>query len=103
MIRLSAYITGFTALLLPVMLYFFYIRGFGFPDGYISELQRAEKILYRIIEIPGIITACCLFYFGKKKEGRKIILFVFLYFALILLVVLLDYYFRLHLDHGQGG
>ncbi len=101
--RLSAYITGFTALLLPVILCFFYIRGFGFPDGYISELHRAERVLFTIFSIPGIISACCLFYYGKKKEGRKIIVFVFIYFVLILLVVLLDCYFRLHLDHGQGG
>ncbi len=101
--RLSAYITGFTALLLPVILYFFYIRDFGFPDGYISELQRSERVLYTIFSIPGIIIAFYLFYYGKKNERRKIILFLFFYFVLIFLVVLLDFFFRLHLDHGQGG
>lgn len=74
----------------------------GFPDGHLTEFDR----FYKEVIFPIFMTINLLFlivfstlFFVKKKAGYLLIIQLL---ALILYTVV-DYYFSINLDNGQGG
>ena len=105
--RLLSFGFATLALLLPVAIYVMYIQYLGFPDGHLTELERAERLLYWPFTAVSIILGIFLHYSYWKtyinKTGRKLTIPVLLYFLLLIVFGLIEYYFRLHLEHGTGG
>jgi hypothetical protein len=79
----------------------------GFPDGGITDLDRARLPLYKVYLCLNIIFASASAYFGYATPSDKIkrraiaITVAFLLYAG--LIIAIDYYLSLHLDDGAGG
>jgi hypothetical protein len=109
---LLAYLMGCIALALPCLIYFKYIYRLGFPDGFITELEYAERRLAYIFIVISLTIGSYFMYLGKmylgKGAGRKAIskrlsATIIVYLAFIISLTLLDYYYHLHLTGGRGG
>lgn len=98
---------SFSTLLLAVLLNVFYLQWFGFPDGHLTELERARVILYNIFTLLSIMLSLWYGYMGLKTTQsiaqRKLLTAIFIYIALLFFTGMSDYYLELHLDHGIGG
>jgi hypothetical protein len=84
-----------------------YIYLLGFPDGFITELGRAQRNLAYIFIGISVASASCFIYLGalasRKSIGRKLSVAVALYILSIVIIYSIDYYYRLHLMDGTGG
>jgi hypothetical protein len=105
--RFISFFLGFISLTLPAFIYKFYIGWMGFPDGYITECERAEKILYRIFILPEIAFGLFFIYLGwtasKQRITRKLTASLALFILYLIVIIIVDGYLRLHLDNGRGG
>jgi hypothetical protein len=105
--RLLAYFIGLISLILPVITYLTYIKWLGFPDGHFSELNLAEKNLFRVFALPSFALGLFSIYVGwstsKQTHNSKLIISTTLFCLLILIVIATEIYLRLHLDNGLGG
>ncbi|MBN1898631.1 MAG: hypothetical protein JW827_07620 [Spirochaetes bacterium] len=105
--RILAYFLGLVSLTLPVFIYQFYVKWLGFPDGYLTEFERAEKILYNIFIWPCFGFGLLFIYLGRtasrQKTNKKLVISISLFFFYIIVVIIVRYYLGLHLDAGAGG
>jgi hypothetical protein len=105
--RIFAYLIGCAALASTVFVYMDYVRMLGFPDGFISELGRAERKLAYVFIGIGIVSGTYFIYLGwmaaRKRIGKKLLAAVFVYLVSIIILSLIDYYYRLHLMGSTGG
>jgi hypothetical protein len=104
---LLAYLMGCIALGLPCLIYFQYIYVLGFPDGFITELEYAERRLAYIFIVISLIIGSYFMYLGmgagRKVIGKRLSATIIVYLAFIISLMLLDYYYHLHLTGGRGG
>lgn len=74
----------------------------GFPDGYRTEFDRLEeKILYPIffcLNTLFFLAFILSFYVNKKTK-----LIFILYIMVLVLFKIIQYYFSMNLENGQGG
>lgn len=81
--------------------------GFGFPDGHLSELERAQLPLNYVFSTLSGIFGLILFYLAWKPPSIKPAIVnkaaTALYLALIMAFIGINYWLGLRLDHGQGG
>ena len=105
--RLLSYFFGYIVLLVPAFVYVLHLHFLGFPDGHLTELERAEIILYKISIGPMIILGIYFCYLGfianKQSIKKKLMISIFIYIILISVIIIIDFYLRLHFDHGIGG
>lgn len=105
--RVIAYLIGGIVLAAALPVYVGYIDGLGFPDGFITELEYAERRLAYVFIGISIVLGACFIYLGKvasrKKVGKQLCAAIILYLLSVIVVSLLDYYYRLHLTDGGGG
>ncbi len=102
-----AYLSAAVTLSLLVTIKFLYIDFAGFPDGHLTDLERAEITLFKVfacVAVPfsGYFLYCARTH-SKETADRR---FLAAASVLILLAVLslgLKFYLGMHLDHGQGG
>ena len=83
------------------------VRLMGFPDGFLTELDKAEKILAYVFILINFPTS---FWFGflswialQQKVRTKLCITIFLYGVLVVLLFVIDSYLRKHLESGRGG
>ncbi len=104
---LIAYFMGCVALALPGLVYLEYIYGLGFPDGFITELEYAERRLAYVFIVISLIIGSCFIYLGKaagrETVGRKLFAVIILYLVFIIGFALINYYYHLNLTGGGGG
>ena len=105
--RAIAYLFGCVALASSLLAYLDYVYMLGFPDGFVTELGRAERRLaYAFIGVS-VVLAACFIYLGasasRKAVGRKLFAAVVLYLMSVAGAFLIDYYCRSRLDNGAGG
>ena len=95
------------ALALPALIYVLHIRWLGFPDGHLTEYDRAERLLYWIAIWP------CLGFAGywasrlhprtapRKTLNYMISIVIFVFYGVLVGAIqqLMSHY----LDSGQGG
>jgi hypothetical protein len=100
------YLSSLFILAIAAYIYSKYIYMLGFPDGHLTELNRAEKILFSTFIYVSIFLSLVLFYIGSIDPlfgiDRKIWLTLFSYLFLVFSTFLIDYYLQLHLDRGIG-
>jgi hypothetical protein len=79
----------------------------GFPDGYMSELDRAEDqlvVVFNWISLAMAVWSLCLGVAAGRREIRKQFLYACaLYSAVIFVSLLIDLYFRATLMDSRGG
>jgi hypothetical protein len=79
----------------------------GFPDGFLTELEYAERRLAQIFIVISVIVGAGFFYLGtialRKEIGKKLSAAIVLYLIFVISLSLIDYYYRLHLTDGAGG
>ncbi|TGL62984.1 hypothetical protein [Leptospira sarikeiensis] len=90
---------------LAFLVYLFYERSLlGFPDGYLSDLDRAYYWLYLIFGIQHILHILIFVYFGFGYGTRKNwITFLLYYSGSIFLFFAIEWFLKFILDHGVGG
>lgn len=105
--KIVAYISGVFALIISGYCYLCYLYMLGFPDGHLTELERAEKSLFTSFIIFNIILSGGFFYLGRPRSpinsSKKVYFILLLYIMVTITVFSIDYYFRQHLEHGGGG
>ena len=92
-----AFFMGLFALAASVSVYQ-ELRLLGFPDGFLTELDRAERIL-GIIFIGVSFPAGLWFVF----IGKKLWIAIVFYAVFVILLSAVDFYLRRHLMSGGGG
>lgn len=79
----------------------------GFPDGHLTDLDRAEQPLFCVSSILSLLTGLFLVYLArfKKINNTNRTFYRTLIFLLIAVLIIgsLDWYFIETLDGGAGG
>lgn len=105
--RVSAYVIGFVALVLSFLVYTKHIYILGFPDGFISELQYAQRRLAYIFIGISVVFSLYFLYLGsigsRARIGKRFFTAVSLYLGFIVVISLVDHYYRLNLPGSRGG
>lgn len=100
--RITAYLIGCIAFVLPVLAYLEFISLLGFPDGFITELEYVERRLARIFIGVSVILGIHFFYLGgvatRKEIGKPLLVTIVLYLILILSIFLIHYYYYYYLN-----
>ena len=99
----------FLGFLSVIMAFFMKVQAdrFGFPDGHLSELERAQLPLNYVFSTLSGVFALVLFYLAWKppnlKPGILTRAATALYLLLILTFIAINYWLGMTLNHGQGG
>jgi hypothetical protein len=79
----------------------------GFPDGFMSDLDRAEHgltVVFDRIGLAMVFWCMCLGVVAGRWDVRKLFLYACaLYSAVIFVSLLIDLYFRATLMDSRGG
>lgn len=104
--RILAYLLGIIALITASFV-FYTLRFKGFPDGYLTELDRAERRLFSVYILVNIIAGLYCLYLGRiaseKRVGKRLLVVTLLYVILTAVIFVVDDYYILNLDNGIGG
>ena len=97
----------FGCLALALSAYAFQLRAFiGFPDGFVTPIDRAERHLFTAFILLGLAAACGFFFlafFQSRAEREKSVgLAAIVYLILMALFTAVDWYLRNNLDSGIG-
>ena len=104
--KILSYLIAITAFIVAAVLYHA-ANLKGFPDGHLTELDRAERPLFYGSTVLALLAG--LFFLSlprkaKTSRGNKIFVWaVIVIVVLSLVLVALDWYFIKTLDAGQGG
>lgn len=83
------------------------LQSFGFPDGHLTELDRAEAILGRVLISISVPVGLWFIFLGsiatRRRISKKLSLTIICYAIFVLLLLVTDLYLRHHLDDGVGG
>ena len=105
--RFLAYLLGGVILISMFCFHHMYVYWLGFPDGGLTQLESAEKVLFKRFIWVSVATSGYFLYLGwisSRKNVEKKLFFSFLiYLAFIIFIGFIDYYYRLNLDNGLGG
>jgi len=95
------------SVLLPVLYYFIHIQYLGFPDGYLTDLDEAQKYLYHFFIWPSIGFFFVFAYLRWKvtncEINKTMLVFIFIYLLFLLTIFLSNYYLDMIFDGGSGG
>jgi H+/Cl- antiporter ClcA len=79
----------------------------GFPDGHITDLERAHAKLYPPFIVLSIICGLYFFYIGITVANRKIrsrfLAGILAYLLISCITGAIDVYLTMTLDDGAGG
>lgn len=105
--RFFTYSFGIAAFSAIICVYSEYIYLLGFPDGFITELEYAERELAFIFIALNIVFGAFFFYLGwkalKMKIGRKLFVATILYLLILICLYLIDNDYQLRLMNSSGG
>jgi uncharacterized membrane protein len=91
----------------PAFINVAYIRYLGFPDGYVTELEKAGRTLYYVFLCLSPVFGALFFYLGlsavKQKSGRPLLISIVVYIATCAALILVYSALGLFLDNGRGG
>lgn len=105
-IKNAAYFLSVFALLSAILAFMSTIS-MGFPDGHLTEFERATKPLLIWYSIVALLFG--ILFYGLARFSSKTYSSVVFYFSLGIFVVLviglsaLYFYLGSNLDHGRGG
>lgn len=105
--RITAYLFGCIILILSFFIYEMYIADLGFPDGFTTELEEAQKKLFTTFIYISIILSLYFFYLGwisaQKKITKKLYITISIYIIFLIIVFIINYYLRFHFGLMDGG
>lgn len=106
--RAFAFAAGFAVWTASVLVCVEFVFSLGFPDGFISELQRAERNLAYIFISISIVLGLFFVYLGgataaENGVGRKLTVAACLYLIFIAVLILADNFYRANLTGSGGG
>jgi len=92
---------------LPILYYFIHIKYLGFPDGHLTDLDKAQKCLYHFFLWPSIGFGFVFAYLRWKVTSYEInkimLIFVVIYLLFLLVIFISNYYLEINFDGGVGG
>lgn len=98
---------GVLCLLAVSTVTFLELQHMGFPDGHLTELERAQRPLFYAFLIAdavfGLIMLARLFIPGGKTSGRALVFASAGYGGALAAMIALNIWFQLTLNHGIGG
>lgn len=101
-----AYGLGVLSIIASVLLYMEQ-QNIGFPDGHLTELDRAEKPIIFVLSFILIVSGLLLLYLGRfakwKNSNRLFYGTLILVLVAVLITASLDVYFNSILENGGGG
>jgi len=104
--KILAYILAIILFVVAAMLYLT-ADSKGFPDGHLTELDRAERPLFYVSSILSLLAGFFLLYLARfnktantNRTFYRTLIFLFL---VVLIIVSTDWYFIETLDYGLGG
>ncbi len=105
--RIFAYLIACIALASALFAYMEYVYMLGFPDGYISELGYAQRMLAYVFIGMSVSLGSYFIYLGwtalRKKISKRLSIAALLYLIFIIGIAVVDYYCRLTLMDSAGG
>ena len=105
--RILSFLMAFFAGALSVVVYASFLFRLGFPDGYVTALDRAERILAYVFiggSFPVGLWFCFLGWIAPHQRIRKKLgVSACVYAAFTILLFVIDFYLGRHLDNGFGG
>lgn len=98
---------GIFTLVLVFLGYQGYEVWLGMPDGYITDHDKAMRVVYRVTAFPISALGLYFLYLGwqslRHNISKRLILSFLLLVIFLMTIIVLNQYFYTHLDHGQGG
>jgi hypothetical protein len=86
---------------------YLWLKDLGFPDGAITELDRARIPLYNIFVTLSVFCGAYLIYLGAKASEQqrrmRLLTVALLYLLIIAVTISLDWHFSTYLRGGAGG
>ena len=84
-----------------------YIQYIGFPDGYVTELESARKVLFKVFTLLSAALGIIFFLVGlsasKPGMDRRLKIAILIFNGLIILSLIVNYFMGSCLDNGRGG
>ena len=95
-------VTGLVFSVIVILFYYYKQAILGFPDGHLTTYTRfCKETLFPIyLAINAVFVIVFIVVLYKQIKPK---LMLILYGGLCVLFLLLEYYFSLHLENGQGG
>lgn len=103
MTRTWGYALGGLALAVPAVLYLFHFSSLGWPDGFLSERDRAEQDLFHVFAGASVLLGLSFFWLGRSGARRGVAVATGLYLFLIGCSLAAVAHYRAHLPGGGGG
>jgi hypothetical protein len=94
------------AILAIAALDYTWLQGLGFPDGHLTELDRARIPLHRVFIGLSVLGGLCSLYLAiasAKQRQTGLLAVISFYLAVGFTIVLIDWYLSSHLNAGTGG
>lgn len=105
--RLTAYLSSSAMLASALFVYAEHVYLLGFPDGFVSELDRAERRLAVVVIVASLSMGSYLLRLGylaaRQAIGKRLLVALALYLLIWLAVLCLDHHARSYLPGGGGG
>jgi len=105
--RFTPHLFAALSLALPALLYMGHFRYMGFPDGHLTELDRAEKLLFQVFlwfsMACGIQLLTLSISPAWQENGKMLRVSIIVYGVMVLVARLVRCFLGLHLDNGRGG
>ncbi len=102
-LRAWSHALGALALAVPAVLYLFHFSSLGWPDGFLSERDRAEQDLFHLFVGASLLLGLSLFWLGRSGARRGVAVATGLFLLLVACSLATLSYFRAHLPGGGGG
>src|SRR5262245_7752000 len=105
--RMVAYLMGCFAFIASFFVYTEYIHLLGFPAGFITEVEYAERRLAYCFVGVSVLFGLCFMYLCKlalqTRIGRRLSVTIIVYLIAILIVSLIDYSYHIDLMDSTGS
>lgn len=98
-----------TSIVVLIIASYFYVvvRSFGFPDGHVTELERAREPLYITFILLSVLHGAIFFVISFTAVGTRLVQLLLrvgaVYVVCVVTIFAVDTIFSFYLDHGVGG
>jgi hypothetical protein len=105
--QVLAFLFSAVTLIASLLIYLQYSHMQGFPDGYITELGRAQRQLGHVLIGISLALGAYFTYLGilasRKRITYQLGIAAVLYFIVVITAAILNQYYQLNLPGSGGG
>ncbi len=106
-LNFQAHFFAALSLAVPVFLYITHIHYLGFPDGHMTDLERAEKPLFIVFVCLSIACAINFFFIGlsarMQDKKRQLLIAIIIYGVAVIVIIIARCILGSCLENGVGG